>query len=365
MPDLPFDPADPRSLARALANELTDAESATLRRWLAEDPRRHWEFEQLRRAWSDAGRMHHRWDAESALTAIKRRARAEASPPIQLHARPRLLVAPPSIGRRAMWAAAACIAALAIGTVAIRHLGEAPTAPAVAVRRDVHTDVGETAELRFPDGTEIRLGPKSRLAYPADMLGPSRDLDLEGEAYVVAGRGGHAPLVVHTALGTTRDVGTRFVVQARSGEPLDVVVVDGLVVLHARPRADGNLAARADSAVVRPGMLARIDAAGRVAMPRHVRVDAYLAWLDGRLAFTDAPLADVFATLARWRSVRYRIEDSTVARRRFTGTFDYRDGLADVADLIALSTNVRIERRGDSLLVRDDPTRRAASGASR
>ncbi|HEX6533900.1 MAG TPA: FecR domain-containing protein [Gemmatimonadaceae bacterium] len=367
MPDHPFQPDDPRSLARALANELTEEEAAIFRRWLAHDPSRRQEFEQLRRAWTDAGRLRHRWDAEGALARLKHRARVDATTTRPSPARPLLHLgggARRATARRVVWAAAASAAAVTIGVLALGRRATAPPPATVAATREVRTHIGETAELRFPDGTEVRLAPESHLRYPADMLGASRDLDLEGEAYVVAGKLGHAPLVIHTAAGTTRDVGTRFLVRARSADAMDVVVVDGLVVVRATERRSAG-AVRSDSAVVRPGMLGRITATGRVAPPRRVHVEAYVAWLDGRLAFEDAPLAEVFATLARWRSIHYRIDDPRVARRRFTGTFDEDDGLGDIATLVATAANVSIDARGDTLTVRDDPTRRVAPGVAR
>lgn len=367
MSDEPFKQDDPRFLARALARELTDDEAATFQHWLAEDPSRRWEFEQLRRAWNSTGRIRHDWDAEAALGAIRRRALDEA---LETRAQtrsgvPKVYVAPRfSRYRRVLGAAAACVAAIAIGATALTRSAREPQVGAVPVTREVRTDVGETAELRFPDGTEVQLAPKSHLRYPADMLGSSRDLELDGEAYVVAGKSGHAPLVVHTSLGTTRDVGTRFVVRARPDQALDVVVLDGLVVVHPKAPHDSDLT-RSDSAVVYPGMLGRITPLGRVQKPRRVRVDTYVAWLDGRLEFDDTPIADVLATLGRWRSVHYRIVDPKVSGRRFTGSFDYRDGLAEIASLVAISASLRIEQRGDSLIVKDDPARRAAPSVSR
>jgi transmembrane sensor len=361
----PIKPDDPRSIARALAHELTESEAAAFQRWLADDPGRRWELEQLRRAWISGGRIRHEWDAESALLALKKRASSDA-----LEIRPRTAARLPYVYatprrplyRSLVWAAAACVAAIAIGTTTLNRRSNEPQPAAVTAMREVRTDLGETAELRFPDGTEVRLAPRSSLRYPADMLGPSRDLELEGEAYIIAGEMGRAPLLVHTTLGTTRDIGTRFVVRARPREALDVVVLDGLVVVHpaaARDSAPPPL----DSALVKPGMLGRITAQGKVEKPSRVNVDTYVAWLDGRLEFADAPLAEVFATLGRWRSVHYTIDDPRVAGRRFTGSFDYRDRLDEIASLIAISAKVRVERYGDSLVVHD-AAGRAAPGAA-
>jgi transmembrane sensor len=368
MPDPSIFPDDPKFLARAFADELSPDEAGALRRYLAADSGRRWEFEQLRRAWLDAGRARQSWDAEAALVAIKRRAAddgpagaiapvAGAQPHLFSHQRR----SRPSVLLRAAWATAAvAILAFGVRSYVIRSTAQAPVAEPITYR-EVSTRRGETAQLRFPDGTDIRLAPTSRLRYPADMLGASRDIDLEGEAYIVAGHGGRAPLRISTALGSTRDVGTRFVVRALPRRPLEVVVVEGLVSMH--PARDSGSSAGADSILVRPGTLGEVTTAGVMRPPRRVRVAAYTAWLDGRLAFADAPLGEVLETLARWRALDYRVADAHVAARRFSGAFN-RESTTEILNVLAMTTNVHFDRHGAAYLVRDDTTRVIRSGKS-
>ena len=356
-------PDDPRFIARALAHELSEAELLRFQLWLDAHPERRWELKQLERIWMSAGRPRHAWDAEAALQSIRSRAAAEmlaAEPP----GAPRLpvpLLAWQREQRRARtwriaWIGAAAALTLAVGWGTWRRSRPVVPAAAPIAFREVRTDRGETAQLRFPDGTEVQLAPESRLRYPVDMLGLSRDLTLEGEAYVVAGPRGRAPLVIHTAYGTTRDIGTRFLVRAHPSARLDVVVMEGLVVLRPVAKSGGSRAP-ADSLVLSANTIGTVTAAGELRERRGVRVDDYLSWLDGRLAFTDAPLAEVLRTLARWRVIDYRVIDPAVGARRFTGSLERHESLAQFIDLLALTTNLRISRNGDTILIRDDPAR--------
>jgi ferric-dicitrate binding protein FerR (iron transport regulator) len=366
MPDPSISLDDSQFLARAFAGELTPDEAAALRRWLAEDPSRRWAFEQLRRAWVDAGRVRQVWDAEGALATIKARAANERASDANTAVAPltasasRWRAAGKAVLRTAAWGVAATVA-VAVGVRELVQDHAAAPTPEPIVFREVSTRRGETAQLRFADGTEIRLAPTSRLRYPADMLGPSRDLELDGEAYVVAGHPGgvRAPLQIRTALGTTRDIGTRFVVRALPDAPLEVVVVDGLVSLHAAVASDS---AADDSLVIPPGSLGTVTTSGALRAPRRVRVDAYVSWLDGRLSFVDTPVRDVLATLARWRSFDYTIADPAVGHRRFTGVVD-RERTSEFLDVVALTANLRLEWRGDSVVVRDDTSRVTAPRA--
>jgi transmembrane sensor len=364
MPDSAFNSTDSLLLARALANELNEDEMEAFRLWLEAEPARRLEYRRLQRLWADAGRLPRQWDAERALGAIRAQARAEQGPQATKTSFTRLRWGEgEALHRRWRWAAsglaAASVIAIGFGVISRPTHRTPPPRAATPIIREVSTKRGETAQLRFPDGTEIRLAPSSRLQYPGDMLGRSRDLDLEGEAYVIAGAHGHAPLVIHTQLGSTRDIGTRFVVRAFPRAPLAVVVVEGLVVLRPSKRA-GGIAQVADSVLLRPRSLGTVSLDGELRERRGVSVENYVAWLDGHLVFADAPLREVLETLARWRAIDYRFADPGIEDRRFSGTFT-SEPLPEILDLVALTTNVRFEHQGEMLVARDDPTRSTRS----
>jgi transmembrane sensor len=131
--------------------------------------------------------------------------------------------------------------------------------------------------------------------------------------------------------------------------------VEGLVVI--RPTKSRVDRLPGDSLVLPAGSLGTITADGTMRERRGVPVNGYLSWLDGRLEFSDAPIAEVLATLARWRALDYRVVDPAVSTRRFTGSLDPRESLDGFLEILALTANLRISRTGDTTLIRNDPDR--------
>jgi ferric-dicitrate binding protein FerR (iron transport regulator) len=64
------------------------------------------------------------------------------------------------------------------------------------------------------------------------------------------------------------------------------------------------------------------------------------------------PLRDVVLTLERWYNVDIRLADSTLGRRRLTATFK-NESIDLVLKRIGLTLGLRVERAGESLLLRN------------
>jgi transmembrane sensor len=85
------------------------------------------------------------------------------------------------------------------------------------------------------------------------------------------------------------------------------------------------------------------------------------AWTSGRLVFRDAPVAEVAGALRRWYGVALLVEDPVLARRHLTATFR-GEPLPEVLRVVGLALGARLDRRGDTVLVR--PAVRSASRMS-
>jgi ferric-dicitrate binding protein FerR (iron transport regulator) len=87
-----------------------------------------------------------------------------------------------------------------------------------------------------------------------------------------------------------------------------------------------------------------------------VNVEQLLGWLDGSLAFVDAPLGRVLQDMHRWYDVDVTLGDSSLASLPFTGT------LADVSpdaavELVAAALGLDVRRTGTrTTLVARRPT---------
>jgi len=308
-------------LGRYLAGESSPEEAAAIRRWLEEHPSDAKAIAALDSAARNAAAAP-TVDVEAALRKVKTRMRAAPPTRSVIH----------SLRRYGALAAAAAVLLVAGVLVARRVPRSRPT---VIAARTYTTHVGERRDYLLSDGTQVTLGPASRLIVR------SRTAELFGEAYFSVVHDAARPFVVRAGDATIRDVGTEFTVHSDSGEAVRVVVSEGAVQL-ARGR-DSVTLVRGDVGIVAPD--------GRVAASRGAATDDDLAWTLGRLVFRNAPVAELAADLRRWYGVELRVTDSTLLRRHFTGSFA-KEPATQVVDVIALALGAHVERRGDTAFVR-------------
>jgi transmembrane sensor len=216
----------------------------------------------------------------------------------------------------------------------------------MVVTRTAATGRGECDTLWFDDGTRVVLGAVSTLRYSVPFGARTRDVYLAGEAYFEVSHDGRRPFRVHAGDATAEDLGTAFGVRAYAEDStVRVVVAEGKVALGAT--MTGGTAPRA---ILTPGELGRLARGTAVPSVQHVDVATYLGWTRGRLAFDDAPLAEVVAELARWYHTDFRIADASVATRRLTGSFT-GTSLPEMLAVLAPVLDVRFERIGDTVII--------------
>lgn len=327
-------------IERWLAGESTPAEDAAVRAWLAADPQNQVFLETLRETLPLREPAPDDWDVERAWS---RAAKTTGVAPPPLGPPIRLVPAPPqrrpSIPLR--WLARAAVLALIVGGGLVVHrlaLTDRATTTAVApAAREFTTTRGQRIAVRFPDGTNVTLGPMSRLAIPEDYGAAERRVRLDGEAYFDVAHDDAKPFTVQARHAVARDLGTRFTVRAREGEAdVRVVVTEGKVVLSAGAGSGAILGVRD---------LGRVDTTGTPRVTRGVNVDSYLAWMRGRLAFDQTPLADAAAEIGRWYDVQVSLGDAALRTRRLTIAFG-DESLDQILDAIAFITHARYERSG-------------------
>lgn len=200
---------------------------------------------------------------------------------------------------------------------------------------DYQTGTGETAEFALADGSRLWLDTAS--AADARFSPALRRIVLRAGRVLVetAVRAGPpaGPLVVDTAEGRLRALGTRFAVQQFDGAT-EVAVYAGRV--EVRPSD-----AAGESRIVEPGQQLRFTR-GAIAAPQGAGA-AGEAWARGVLLADNLPLPDFVAELARYRRGLLRC-DPALAHLRVAGGYPLRDPDRALAMLEA-ALPVRVRQR--------------------
>lgn len=338
---------DPVVLARVLSGEATFAEETLVREWALADPANAAEFEDLRRTWAHSAPAGQTVDTAAAWRALCARMPQSVG---THHSSP----APrwPRRHNESRWtmAAAAGIAAIAVGTAVVRSWNISPKNEHVEqpLTTEYAARAGERALVELDDGTQISLAPASRLRYVRLRSGVGvREIHLQGEAVFAVAHDATRPFRVHAAGTVTVDVGTRFGVRAYPHEPLRVAVSDGEVAIadeDSLPSADPSVTRLPNPSYLRHGDVAtRID--GRFVVSRTDKVDALLGWTSGRLAFTHTEFGALLSDFERWYGLRIHVAQPSLLRQRITGQFEHESPL-QVVQALAQALHARYSRDG-------------------
>ncbi|RQT82225.1 FecR domain-containing protein [Burkholderia cepacia] len=272
------------------AGRTGEAFDAALARWRAEDPAHD-------AAWRHIETMQHRL---GGLTA--------GLDPQAAHA----ALLSPRAGRRRAAVKALAVLLFAGGAAWMAE----PARRAAIWPADLRTAVGERRTVTLADRTVVVLDTDTALDVRFDAAARGLRL-LRGTIMVTSGHDDRVParpLVVATAQGELRPLGTRFAVRQRDGATR-VEVFAGAVRVQPDDAAAG----------------ARVIAAGegadftRDAIGVQAPLDAYAsAWTGGMLVASRMRLADLVAELDRYRRGSLRC-DAAVADLRVSGTYPLDD----------------------------------------
>jgi len=298
--------------ARLRADDLSESERCQWQAWMDADPRHRAGYQRLELLWSGLGAHAPAREIAERLDAIGsggggNRGGGGDNAGSSSGGRPTGLV--PSrraAGRRRFALATAAM----LGLAAIGAWQWWPAAGDSAPLQYA-TDVGEQRRLTLKDGTRVTLDTDTRLhvAYTAQ----ERRLVLDkGRAFFEVAKG-RRPLVVYTAHGGVRAVGTEFEVY-RHDHSTEVALVEGEVLLSGASAATEPLPMQA-------GHRASLRQDTDVPQVKPLHDTHVPPWLSGRLVFENTALPEVVAEFNRYSRRPMVLGDAQLADIHITGVF--------------------------------------------
>ena len=191
------------------------------------------------------------------------------------------------------------------------------------------TAVGERRTLTLDDGSRVVMDTDSRLLVRYSRK--RRQLVLEqGQAQFAVTKQPARPFVVDAGGGAVRAVGTRFQVR-NTGGPVHVTLLEGVVVVEAKPDAGAAPHDQARAATLAPGDRLSFDASRW----RTERVDTQAAqgWTVGELVFERRPLRELIDEMNRYTTVKLRLGDPALGSLSVSGAFYDNDQVSLVQAL--------------------------------
>jgi transmembrane sensor len=245
------------------------------------------------------------------------------------------------------WKIAAVIVALALATLLVLSVSTA------LYQRSIETDLGEWKTVSLADGSELQLGPNTRLTL--DIGDSQRSIALErGEAYFKVAKDARRPFLVQAKSFAVLAVGTEFAVSSRKGEVV-VTVREGTVRVTPSSKATTSRASYDEpsefSVPIAADYQLRISDTWPVT-PSRIDVRYALAWRERQLMFKSG---DTLADAVEEFNLRNRIQlrlDQRAGALPVRGSFDASDPVA-FAQTVDKTSPVAVRRlAADTLLIK-------------
>jgi ferric-dicitrate binding protein FerR (iron transport regulator) len=204
---------------------------------------------------------------------------------------------------------------------------------------ELFTSVGDTLNVRLPDGSSVTLNSMSTISYPARFAGSVREVHIDGEAFFDVVHDESRPFIVHAGGGKKIEVlGTKFDVKAYRQSPVFLTtLIEGKVNVNCE-----DFSCRLSS-----GERLLYDASTGAISASSVDTDQYTAWMRGEIVFQDARLDEIMSQLAKYYDMEPVFVDEYARGVQFGFNFPRFDSIEPILEYIKRTSDVdfRIEGR--------------------
>ena len=199
---------------------------------------------------------------------------------------------------------------------------------------------GKRKTVRLPDGSLITLEPNSKLTYPDQFTGNTREVALTGEAFFEVQPNHEKPFIVHTANIMATVLGTSFNVEAYPNGIAKVVVATGRVKVQTV-----NAVNELQAVIINANQSVTYNITINEIEKRNVPEEAvyYKQRNSGRFSYVGVPVTKVIQEMERYYHTTVTMEGD-MSHCVFYGYFRVNDNVERALSLVALSLNATIRK---------------------
>ena len=200
---------------------------------------------------------------------------------------------------------------------------------------------GGEYQIVLGDGTRVYLNAQTELRFPESFASSEQRLVyLSGEAYFEVTKNPSKPFIVQCRDYAVKVLGTSFNVNSYEGdETSKTTLATGKVEID----MDGK------QTILNPGQQAIIKN-GEVNV-KEVDVEVYTTWMFDNFRFQSESIQEIMTKLSRWYAIDVFYMNESVRNYHFTGYLPRYAKIADVLELLSLTTNIKFDVEGKTVIV--------------
>ncbi|MFY0255752.1 FecR family protein [Chitinophaga sp. 30R24] len=199
---------------------------------------------------------------------------------------------------------------------------------------------GKNYQISLPDGSLITLNAATRMEFPFNFNGKTREITLNGEAYLKIAKQPGKPFLVHLPNSTVEVLGTSFNINSYDSKMVKVSLVDGKVRVKAGKK----------NVLIKPGQQAIYNNQTATLATQPFNATVELGWQKGLYCFSDTRLDEICNAIFRWYGVHATLDNPALANKTFTGLLDKQTPMSFFLEGIKAATGADHYFAADSTL---------------
>jgi transmembrane sensor len=312
-------------IAKSFSDDLTEQEAIQLNSWKSAERSNLLEYIDYQSIWENSGQLAlpGSIDLTDSLKSTRKKAGIGRSP-IKWYS----------------YLQVAAVLVLAVMLSALYNLYIAPKAQVntkIIVYQEVKSTYGTQSRVELSDGTIVNLNSGSSLRFPISFNNQkTRNVTLTGEGHFKVAKNSAQPFVVDVNDIHVKVLGTTFNIDAYAdNSSVTIALVEGKITLQ-QETANGMY----DLLEMKPNQVATYQQKTNKLQWRSEKdLNKYTAWTDGKIVFSNDPVATVIHKLENWYNIDIKLADKRLERYRFTGTF-INEPLEQVLSIINMTSKM-------------------------
>ena len=203
---------------------------------------------------------------------------------------------------------------------------------------------GHRLSIKLSDGTQVHLNAGSKLVFPAEFSGSTRNVYLKGEGYFEVEKNPAKPFIVKTNYIDIKVFGTIFNISAyNDDQTVSAVLVEGSVNVSYKNKVFGNSVYN-----LQPGQGCFYSVKNVKAEVKKVDIADYVLWKDGIYQFTDQSLKEIVERIKRYYNITVMIDNNELANTIISGKLVFTDESEDVINYLAKTLEGHYDKKDNS-----------------
>jgi transmembrane sensor len=257
-------------------------------------------------------------------------------------------------------------AAVVIGIVFLAVFHRQQNTSSVALS-EIATRKGSKSNIKLPDGTEVWLNADSKLSYPENFVGSTREVTLTGEAYFDVMHDTAHPFIIHAGKARILVLGTAFNVRNYPQEKsIETTLMRGKIEVSFTDRPNEQMILKPlEKLIVEKEPDSISSAADKHTADLHPSekvvltsvtysatdsIIAETSWVNDKMVFVNEPLEKIAEELERHFAVTIIFKNPVVKAYRYTGVFS-NESIDKIFQILELSKKINYVIRDKTVII--------------